>query len=465
MIDWMLSRPYSANWGSPGLGKSVVTLKVIEERILCGSPGALLISPLRVSRITWKTQPTLWDHSSWLKVVNLNTEEGAKAWEDGSADIYLTHYDMLATVEKKINCPRCKGKGCSECENGKVLRKYPGHAEKFLKRKTVPVDQIVWDEISIAKDPSSKRINAVRAFNHHFKTRIGLTGTPSPNSYLDLFAQIRLLDGGERLGISFHAYRNRYFETDYMGYRWTLRPGAKEQIDAKLADIALVVKGSDWLMLPQTTTEEITVELPPVAKSAYKELEKEFLLKLKNGEIVASSSAVLVNKLLQITGGAVYDLDRTVHTLHRAKLDALIALRKRMGTEPMLVMTAFQHEKARVIAEIPGAQEFREADLPDWIAGKISVWVAGPGQITFGVDGLQKSCRVVVWMTPTYSQEKYEQTNARVIRTGQTRETLVFRIIAKGTIDDAVYEALRSKSDEQSGLMNAVLALQLLQEP
>jgi hypothetical protein len=184
------------------------------------------------------------------------------------------------------------------------------------------------------------------------------------------------------------------------------------------------------------------------------------LAAIADGEITAPSAATLCGKLLQITGGAVYDEDRKVLPVHDAKLDALRELLEKHKGEPVLVLCAFKHESARIIAGIPHAQMFDEFRLKEWQAGKIPVWVADPRSLSHGIDGMQVSCRIAIWATLTYSHETYTQTNARIVRTGQASESIIYRLIAPGTIDDAVAEALREKSGTESGMMHAVHALQ-----
>jgi hypothetical protein len=282
-----------------------------------------------------------------------------------------------------------------------------------------------------------------------------------PNNYLDLWGQIRLLDDGERLGRSFHHYKRTYFQqTDYMGYQFGLRPGAKEKIDAKLADLALTMLGDDWLDVPTCESIDVEVKLPPSAVAEYKKMEKELLIELEKSDVVALNAATLAGKLLQITGGAVYDEFRGVHHVHDAKIDALKKLRKQHGKEPMLVLCAFKHESARVLEAIPGSRMFDEKDLAAWQRGEIHTWVADARSLSHGLDGLQQSCRIAVWMTLTYSNETYLQTNARLVRTGQSQETKIYRLLVPGSLDDCVAECLRVKSDTQTGLLHALRALQ-----
>lgn len=433
MVNHMRERDVSALFCSPSMGKTACVLDVAAGWLLNGEVrGVLIVAPIRVCSITWPNQIRQWDHSSWMRVAHLRTPEGMKAWKDGSAEVYLVNPEQL-----------------------------PKLVPLLFTKKNIAADAIIIDELSLTKNPTSKRFNALRPYLQLFKKRVGLTGTPIPNNYLDLFAQIRMLDDGACLGKSFHQYQRTYFESDFMGYRWTLRPGAKEIIDQKIADLALVMLGDDYLDIPTCSTVEVEVSLPPDAKAAYKTLEKELLLELEKSDVVALSAATLANKLLQMTSGSVYAEDKSVvHEIHSAKIDALKKLRKKHGKEPMLVLVGFRHESARILKAIPGSRMFDEKDLGAWQRGEIHTWVADPRSLSHGIDGIQKGGRIAVWTTPTWSGETEQQTNARLVRTGQSNETIIYRILVPGTIDDAVCEALREKSDTQRGLFNALKALQ-----
>ena len=435
MVEHLLANDRAALFVSPGKGKTVVTLTALDTLATCGMlRGALIVAPLRVCSITWPAQVARWAHTSWMKVVNLRTAEGLEAWLDGSADIYLINSELLPNRLPLM----------------------------FPKRKTFtcPVDTLVIDELSLAKNPQSKRFKALHKHLGGITRRWGLTGTPIPNNYLDLWMQVKMLDDGKRLGVQYSGFRDDWFyAADYMGYTFKLITGSKEKIDRRLADLALVMVG-DPTDLPSSSIIDIPAALPPAARKQYKTLEKEMLAEIADGEITAPSAGVLVNKLLQLTSGAVYDEDRNVLPVHDAKLDALRDLLDRHRGEPVLILTAFKHESARIIAAIPEARMFDEMLLGEWQDGRIPVWVADPRSLSHGIDGLQKSCRIAIWCSLTYSHEIYVQTNARLIRTGQTAETIIYRILAPGTIDDAVAEALRDKSDTQTGMLHAVRALQ-----
>lgn len=467
MMEWLSDRDQAGLFCSPGLGKTGVTLWDINQKISDGaSKGVLIIAPLRVIAITWPNEAAKWDHSSWLTVANMRTPEGQKAWEEGSADIYLINPEQLSSKDVSSKCRNCDMKRCTKCGGkGVTVKHHAGFVEKFIKgRKELPVDMIVFDEISLAKNPSSKRFNALRPFLDRFKYRIGLTGTPCPNSYLDLFAPVRLLDDGKRLGRVMSHFRDMNFESDYMGFKYTLRQGAKDRIDRKISDMCLVMLSEDYLDVPTCSTEDIEVTLPAAGLKAYKTMEKELLIELEKSDIVALNAATLTGKLLQIVGGAVYDDEKNVEVIHTAKIDALKALRKRHKTEPILVLTMFKHEMQRVLDAIPGSVRFDEKLMAKWQAGKIHTMVCQPQSMSHGIDGLQQGGRIACWFSLTWSNETYLQTNARIVRTGQSHETLIYRLLVRNTIDDAVAEALRTKSDTQSGLLNALKALQLLRK-
>ncbi len=437
MIDWLLENDRAGLLCYPGAGKTVVTLTAIDALATLGQfRGALIVAPLRVCSITWPAQVERWAHTQWMRVANLRNAAGLKAWHEQAADIYLINSELLPN-RLPLMFPKSKSFVC-------------------------PVDTLVIDELSLAKNPQSKRFKSLHKHLTAIERRWGLTGTPIPNNYLDLFMQVKMLDDGSRLGRTFTGYRDAYFyPADFMGYTYKLVTGSKEAIDGKLADLALVMVGeaSD---LPASSVIDINVTLPTEARKQYKTLEKEMLAEIEDGEITAPSAGVLVNKLLQLTSGAVYDEDRNVLLVHTAKISALRSVIARHQGEPILVLCAFKHESSRVIEAIRGARMFDERNLDDWKAGKIPVWVADPRSLSHGIDGLQVSCRIAIWVSLTYSHETYVQTNARLIRTGQTAETLIYRLICSGTIDDAVCEALKNKSDIQSGLFYSVQALQRL---
>lgn len=463
-LEWGRERDRFALFMSPGMGKSVVTATLMSERILEGrNRGFLVVAPLRVVNCTWPEQIANWEHTSWMRVANLRTPEGIQAWENGSAEIYLINHEQLPTITRTIK--------------GKEIKTL-GFVDKYIaKKKNLPVDGIVWDELSLCKNHSSVRVNALRPylfdvdmpsgkkFVSPFRCHIGLTGTPVAKDYRDLFAQIRLLDNGERFGKFVTHYVAKYFDSNKYSYEVKIKPGAKDIIDAKIADLALVMLGDEFLDVPTSSAEDIEVVLPPKARHVYETLEKELLVELETGEIAALSAAALTTKLLQITGGCAYDAERNTHAIHDAKIDALKKIRKKMGSkEPLIVFVAYKHEYQRVLDAIPGARMFDEKDMRDWQAGKIHTWVANPASMSHGIDGIQASCKTAVWFTLTWSNEKYLQSNARIIRTGQSHASTIYRILIKDSVDEAIVESLRKKDDEQTGLLHALRLLQKLKK-
>ncbi|WP_339622262.1 DEAD/DEAH box helicase [uncultured Salinibacterium sp.] len=439
-IAHLVENDEAALFAGMGLGKTASTLAAISERILSGdAKGFLIVSPLRVTNYTWPAEVAKWEEFRWLTVANLRTPEGLEAWDKGTANVYLINYESLPKL-------------CKLCMKG---------------RRSIPVDGVVWDELSKAKANGKKagtRIKEFRKYKRFFTTRWGLTGTPMPNGELDLFGQVLLLDNGKRFGEFITHFRDRYFyQKQFDKYGYHLHDGAAEKIQEKISDLALVLRSEDYLDIPPTRLHDIEVTLPPKVMTAYKRLEKDLLIDVRGSEVVAPNAAALSNKLLQITGGTVYAEDenetRTVETLHSVKIEAL---KKLLSSEksPLLIATNYKHEQARIVAAVDGAEIFDETSLERWNAGKIRALVAHPASIGHGLN-LQDGSSRLCWFSLTWSRELYDQFNARLARTGQKHETHIHRILAKGTIDEAVAEALRHKGDNQSSLMAAIKMLQL----
>jgi len=441
-LDYLLSHDAAALFMGCGLGKTSVALHAQLYKMLDGeSRGALIVAPLRVCNLTWPAEVAKWDLTRPLGIHNLRSRNGREAFSRGIGGLYVTNSEMLKA-----------------------------HAADWRERDSLPFDTVIFDELTKAKSHSSILINSIRpVVRKHCKRRWGLTGTPAPNGLQDLFAQIRLLDDGMLLGKAFHAFRECYFrQDDYMGYSWSPKPGAKEKIYEKLRDISITLKSSDWLNIPDTVQEDIEVTLPAgeVAKG-YKKLERDLLLPLKeqDAEISAANAAVLTNKLLQYTSGAVYDEKHEWHTLHGAKIEALRKLVKSLKGEPLIVFYQFKHEleRLRVHAAELGLVAFsdartireQEALIARWNAGGIKVLAAHPKSMAHGLN-LQEGGSSVAWLSLTWSREDYDQAIARVARRGQEEITRVYRFIMPDTVDEAVEEALRTKDDTQNALLSAL---------
>jgi len=446
-IGHLVSNERAALWAGMGLGKTAMSLAALNELFQSGrTRGALVVAPLRVCILTWPAEVQKWDQFRWMKVAHVMTENGWRAMENGEAQIYLINWDNLAFI-----------------------------AQYFLHGKRahqLPFDTVIFDEATKAKSHESKRVNTFRAYINKFPRRWELTGTPAPNSLLDLYAQIRLLDDGQRFGPSFASFRDAYFQ-QVGQYGFAIRSGCAEKIHEKVSDISLVLRSSDFLDVPDTVVEDIEVAFPSSVKGLYEELAEELLAITDKGEqIEAINRGVLVNKLLQVTGGAVYleqqydqrglPLPKDVAHLHDTKVKALLSLTRTIK-EPVLLACQYRHEQDRLAKALPTAvrldsatneQKLRELEAR-WTQGRIPYLIAHPASIGHGLN-LQHGGRIVIWYSHTWSRELYDQTNARVARTGQQKVPMVYRLICPGTMDDAVVEVLRNKGATQNALLQAV---------
>jgi len=432
MIAHLRDTPHAALFAGMGLGKTPCTLEAYRQLRERGDfKGALIIAPLRVCSVTWPDQVARWGFD--FKVANLRTKEGKQAWLDGSADIYLINFELVS------------GRGSKK-----------GFLDEFV-GKDMPVDTLLIDELSCLK-ANSKRTKAVIKARKHFKRVHGLTGTPSPNGLMDLFYQLKVLDGGARLGKFITHFKTRWFDSDYMGYNFTPKQHAHQEINASIADICLVRRSEEHLDIPDCNVIDENVTLPAKVMKQYKALERQLVIDIDDTVVDAQSAATLVNKLQQFTAGSVYDENGETLALHTAKHKTLTKI---LSTQaPVLVLTRYKSEMSALLEAFPEAQAFDEARMDDWRAGKIPVWVANPASLSHGIDGIQDSCSTIVWMSLTYSLEQYEQTNARILRTGQGKAATIYRIMAAESIDWVVASALENKSEGQSTLMASVGMLQ-----
>jgi SNF2 family DNA or RNA helicase len=416
MTEFLLTHDRAALFCGMGLGKSAAVLAALREEFVDGGcKGALIVAPLRVAILSWPNELQKWDEFRCLKYEVLRGQQPS-----GKSMIYLTNYEQLPKLTDLSFC-----------------------------------DTIIYDEITRAKNPASERINEHRK---HIKghRRWGLTGTPRPNNLLELFAQVRLLDDGQRLGRSFHQFRNTWCHaTDYMEYNWAPNPGAEEAIYKRIRDLALTLRTSDYSDQPDLVVEDIEVKLPDAARGLYHTLEKELLISLgPKGDVVALNAAVLVNKLLQVTGGTVYNETRGAVEVHDAKIRALQRLLAGMPGENVIVFTNFIHERERVCKAIGGtnAADFVGDIETAWNSGKIKYLVADPRSLGHGLN-LQAGGKTIVWFSPNWSRESYDQANARVWRKGQKDVSTVYRLLCPQTMDDVVVETLRTKEEGQSAML------------
>lgn len=423
MADHLLTHDRAAAFVGLGLGKTATTLHCLNELSLDGAcKAALIVAPLRVARLTWPNELAKWDQFRWMKHEILFGRPRTKA------DIYLINYEQLQNLHSLDFC-----------------------------------DTVVFDELTRAKNHQSKRIAALRPLLRGHR-RWGLTGTPRPNSLLELFAQIRLLDDGQRLGKSYPQFRERWFRPiDYDEYNWEPKEGSEAEIYGRIADLSITLRSSDHLNVPDTVVEDVEMALPDDARAAYKKLEDELLVRIREKDVTAVNAAVLVNKLLQVTGGTVYSETREVVQVHDAKLRALEKIVARHKGESVLIACNYIHERERVCAAVGAtdASKFRGDIETAWNTRRVKILAADPRSLGHGLN-LQAGGRVIVWFSPTWSRELYDQFNARLARMGQEQVPVVYRLICTGTADEAVIEALHEKGEGQASMLSVLTNLQQL---
>jgi SNF2 family DNA or RNA helicase len=396
----------------------------------------LVIAPKKVAEATWGKEAAKWDHLKMLRVIPVlgSLTKRIKALNT-SADIYVINRENV-----------------------------PWLVEYY--RNTWPFDMVVVDEFSSFKNSSAKRFKSLSWVRNHISRFVGLTGTPAPNGLLDLWAQVYLLDGGERLGRYITKFRDRYFQADQRDrdrvYSYAAKPGADETIKDLISDICVSMKAEDYLELPDCTTVTVPVLLDKKAKAAYEKLEKEMLLQVDENVIDAGTAAVLTNKLLQLCNGAVYDENREVIEIHDCKLEAFLELVEGLNGQPALVFYNFQHDLLRIKKALAkSGLEVRELKGPkeeeEWNARKIDILLAHPASAAYGLN-LQKGGNHVIWFGLNWSLELYQQANKRLHRQGQTEKVIIHNLAALGGVDEDVMSALEGKGVTQEKLMNALKA-------
>ena len=322
---------------------------------------------------------------------------------------------------------------------------------------------VVIDELSSFKSSKSERFKALRKIRPLTKRIVGLTGTPAPNGLIDLWSQIYLLDGGERLGKTVTGFREKYFLPDkrnrHIVFTYKPKEGAKEAIYEKLSDICVSMKAEDYLELPERIDNIISVELNSAVKKQYEVLEKELILSLDDSDISAGSAAVLANKLIQMANGAVYDENGEVKYIHDEKL-VLDELIEAASCRPVLIFYGYQHDKDRImncLSKLNPRILQSDKDIKDWNRGEVQILLAHPASCGHGLN-LQAGGNIIIWFGLTWSLELYQQANARLHRQGQKETVIIHHIIAKGTIDEKVMKALADKNTSQTALIEAVKA-------
>lgn len=424
-----------------GLGKTVTTLTAIKElkynRFLVRK--ILVIAPKKVAEGTWTREKDKWEHTKMLRVSQILGSQAKRIRAlNTPADIYIINRENVVWLVDYY-------------------------------RNSWPFDMVVVDESSSFKSHKAKRFKALSSVGPHISRMVELTGTPSPNGLDDLWAQLYLLDGGERLGKRYTQFRERYFQPDKRGadgmvYSYEAKPGTEESILQKISDICISMKAEDYLELPEVTYHQIPVVLDGKAEKAYRELERKMVLELPEDEeeISVTSAAALSNKLLQLANGAIYDDDRNIHEVHNCKIEAFLELIESLQGKPALVFYNYQHDRERILKALEKSRlQIRELkttqDEDDWNAGRINILLTHPASSAYGLN-LQQGGNHVIWFGLTWNYELYTQANKRLHRQGQTERVIIHHLVCEGTRDEDVMQALERKDDVQEWVMQSLKA-------
>lgn len=429
--DFIINNPACGLLLDMGLGKTVITLTslwlLMFEYFEINK--VLVIAPLRVAHDTWSRECEKWDHLSKIKISKvLGTEVERRKALAATADIYVINRENIEWL----------------CNN-----------------YDFDFDMVVIDELSSFKSPASKRFKALRKVRPKIKRIVGLTGTPAPNSLLDLWSEINLLDMGQRLGRFIGGYRNEYFLPDKRNqqviFSYKLKEGAEEGIYNKISDICVSMKACDYLNMPDKIHNVIEVEMSDKEKKLYKKLEKEMLIPFEDGDIDAVNAAALSNKLLQMANGAVYDENKAVKEIHNRKLEALEDLIEGANGKPVLIFYSYKHDKWRITKKFRVQEILTSEDIEKWNKGDIPIAIAHPASAGHGLN-LQGGGSTIIWFGLTWSLELYQQANARLWRQGQKNTVIIHHIITKETVDEQVMKSLQEKRTGQDSLIDAVKA-------
>ena len=438
-IEYIETHPVSAVLLDMGLGKTSITLTALQDLLFdrFEAHKVLIIAPLRVARNTWPAELQKWDHLQDLTVsVVVGNAEERKAALAKEADLYVINREMVLWLVEQS-----------------------GYQFDF--------DTVVIDELSSFKNHQSKRFKALMKVRPRVKRIIALTGTPSSNGLMDLWAEFRLLDMGERLGRYITQYRTKYFMPDKRNaqivFSYKPLPGAEEQIYDKISDITISMKAADFLPMPERIESEYPVYLSEEEREKYDVLKQELVLQLPGEEITAANAASLSGKLSQLANGAIYTEEKEVITVHDRKLDALEDIIEAAAGKPILVAYWFQHDLQRITERLESlkvsyARISSPGSIELWNRGEFAVGLIHPASAGHGLN-LQEGGSTLVWFGLTWSLELYQQTNARLWRQGQKSSTVVIQhIVAKDTVDERILKALTEKNNTQEALIAAVKA-------
>lgn len=438
-ISYIEEHPIAAVLLDMGLGKTSITLTALNDLLFDSFDvhKILVVAPLRVARNTWSAEIGKWNHLVDLKYsVAVGTEKERIAALSRQADIYIINRENIPWLIEKSGMD-------------------------------FDYDMIVIDELSSFKNWQAKRFKALMRVRPGVKRIVGLTGTPSSNGLMDLFAEFKLLDMGKRLGRFISKYRDNYFRPDQMNgpivYSYKLRPGAEEAIYEKISDITISMKATDHLKMPELINSSYYVVLDEKERLIYNSLKEEMVLQLPGGDVTAQNAASLSGKLLQLANGAIYKDSGEVQPVHNKKLDALEDIIEAMNGKPLLVAYWFKHDLQRIEQrlteqKIPFERLDSDSSINRWNKGQISVALIHPASAGHGLN-LQSGGNTLVWFGMIWSLELYQQTVARLWRQGQQSGTVVVQhILTAGTIDERIMKVLLQKGNTQARLIDAVKA-------
>lgn len=431
--NFIIENPITAIFLEKGLGKSVITLTAIYELMLerFEVDRVLVIAPLRVARNTWPEEIEKWSHLKGLTyAVAVGTEKERLEALYSDAHIYIINRENV---------------------------------EWLIARSCIDLnfDMVVIDELSSFKSHQSKRFKSLMKVRPNIKRMVGLTGTPSSNGLMDLWAEYRLLDMGERLGKFIGRFRESYFDPDkrnqHMIFSYKPKPGAEEAIYEKISDITISMKGTDYLKLTDLVMNEMPVSLNQKEKETLDVMKRDLITTIKGEDITASNAAALSNKLLQMANGAVYDDNGSVTQIHDRKLEKIEDIIEAANGKPVLIAYWFKHDLLRIQNRFKVEVLTSSDSIKKWNGGKIQIAAIHPASAGHGLN-LQAGGSTLVWFGLTWSLELYQQTNARLYRQGQTDTVIIHHLIAKETMDERVMDALNKKNNTQSALIDAVKA-------
>lgn len=453
-VEHIITHPFCGVFLDMGLGKTVSTLTAINYLMFdyLEINSVLVIAPKRVAESVWQEEAEKWSHLKHLRFSKIigTAKQREAAIRETKADIYIISRDNVAWL-------------CALYGGGKL-----------------PFDMVIVDELSSFKSYKSERFKALRGARPYLKRLVGLTGTPAPNSLIDLWPQIYLMDRGERLEKTITRYRERYFRpgqsNGHVVYSYNLLSDSSSLIHKKIEDICISMKAQDYLEMPMRTDNYIKLRMPEALKKQYKDFEKNRVLELfkpelhepqdtdkgadKPIEISTVNAAALSNKLLQFANGAIYDEERNIFPIHDIKLEALKEIVEDANGQSILVAWTYQFDRDRIMSYLKKymPRELKtNKDIEDWNAGKIQVMLAHPASAGHGLN-LQSGGNIIVWYGQTWSLELYQQFNARLYRQGQTRGVVINHLILEGSHDEDVINALESKDKNQNLLMESIKA-------